>query len=273
MKYKIYHLVYCTALLLLTAACKKDRLLTYSASNNVYFNYIAGADPSQNQLGLYEDSIAITFAFSPSAVRDTVLGIPIAVTGEAKNYDRVIKIVADPASTAQPSTHYEFPATFVMPAGKTSDSVHIRFKRSADLTTTDVLLHLRLQESDQFTTQLKFRSATPKMQNRPIPNTDTVWTTSFKIIINDKLSAGPYWDRDYSSYFGDFSEKKVRLLNQLVGMPLDTWSVPVTTSQQRSDLNYYGGFTARYLKDQAFAGNMIFEADGVTIMKMGYLFD
>ncbi len=57
-------------------------------------------------------------------------------------------------------------------------------------------------------------------------------------------------------------------MNQVAGMPLSLWSKPAETPQERSEIAYYGGFMARYLSDQAAAGNTILEDDGITPVKM-----
>jgi hypothetical protein len=252
--------------LFLASSCKKESLLTYNANDNIYFNYIANADPATNYLGIHVDSLNISFAFSSNALQDTIVRIPVAVTGVAKDYDRSYSVTADPSSTAVATTNYELPANFTLRAGKILDSVAVKFKRTADLKTKELSLMLRLNENDQFKTQTKFRSRQIYYSSF-IENTDTVRTLTFKMVISDKLVEGPYWG-DYSYYLGEFSEKKVRLINQMIGMPLNFWSVPNNTPEHRSDLTYYGGFMFRYLADQAFAGNIILDEDGMP-MTMG----
>lgn len=257
----------CGLSLLLGSSCKKEKLMTYFADDNIYFEYLVGVDPANNNLGQYTDSLDLTFSFDGASVQDTVVGIPVGITGLAKDIDRNFKLVVDPASTANASTHYTLPANFVIPAGKLKDTVWIKFNRTADLKTKQVELLLQLQENDQFKTQIEFRPRQGNSQTN-ISYQDTIKTISFKVNLNDMLSAGPYWNNDYVWYFGTFSEKKVRLMNQIVGMPLSLWSKPISTSKERGDVIYFGGFTARYLSDQAAAGNTIFDENGLP-MKMG----
>ena len=269
---RIYVYFCCILALLSLPGCKKEGLMTYNASDNIYFNYIVGANPATFTLGNYADSAVFSFAFSRASLTDTLLPVPVKVTGLAQNVDRTFSLSVDPSSTASVNTHYELPSSFVIHAGKTIDTTYIKLKRAADLKTKEVNLLLRLVANDQFKTQLLFR---PKQVNSltaiPIDPRDTVRMQTLKIIFSDKLSAGPYWDSDYWYHFGTFSEKKVRLINQIVGMPLDFWSVPANIStEQTFNRSYYSGFTARYLSDQAAAGNIILEADGITPMKMGY---
>ncbi|MGN6419615.1 MAG: DUF4843 domain-containing protein [Pseudobacter sp.] len=259
-------------LLIVGASCKKESLLTYKSDNNIYFNFIEGTNPATNDLGRHQDTLDITFSFNDASVTDTIINIPVAVTGEASAENRNFNLMVDPASTAKAGTNYELPSSFVVRAGLTQDTVRIRFKRTPELKTTVLSLLLNLADNDQFKANLLYRNRSPQSQTTPIYSTDTVRMKTFKITVGDMLAAGPYWPSYYEYSFGTFSEKKVRLMNQIVGMPLSFWSKPTTTAQERSDVAYYGSFVARYLSDQAYAGNTIFEADGITPMKMGNRF-
>lgn len=259
-------------LLITGAACKKEALLTYKSDDNIYFNFIEGTNPATNDLGRHQDSLDITFSFDDASITDTIINIPVAVTGEASSQNRNFTLVADPASTAKAGTDYELPSSYVIRAGLIQDTISIRFKRTPALKTNVLSLLLSLEDNDQFKTNLLYRNRSPMSQSSPIYTTDTVKMKTFKITLGDMLAAGPYWSSYYEYSFGTFSEKKVRLMNQIVGMPLSFWSKPANTAQERSDIAYYGSFTARYLSDQAYAGNTIYEADGITPMKMGFRF-
>lgn len=258
-------------LLLMAASCKKEALLTYKSADNIYFNYITGIDPANNNLGQYTDSIDLTFSFSEATVLDTILTIPIAATGVASDHDRTFNLTVDAASTARPGMNYEFPGSFLLRAGKIEDTVRIKVKRTPELKSTMLTLLLTLRENEQFKTQYLFRPRQGNSQT-DIQDQDTIWTTTFKVKMGDMLAPGPYWASNYEYFFGNFSEKKVRLMNQVAGMPLSFWSKPANSAQDRSEIAYYGGFMARYLSDQAAAGNVILEEDGITPMKMGYRF-
>jgi len=256
----------CGVGLLAVTSCKKQSLVTYNAADNIYFNFISDTSPR-----LYSDTTNVTFSFSSDAVKDTIVRIPVQVTGVASKADRAFQLSVDANSTAVANTDYVLPSTLVIPAGQISDSIAITFKRTAAIKDHSVFLALRLQANDQFKTQLQIRSRYANDLSIIEPG-DTSQMQTFKIILSDMLQAGPYWT-NYSYYFGDFSEKKVRLMNQIIGMPLDFWSVDLYSSQlQQANTLYYGGFTYRYLSDQNYQGNTIFEADGITPMLMGNYF-
>ncbi|QEC42852.1 DUF4843 domain-containing protein [Pseudobacter ginsenosidimutans] len=253
--------------LLIASSCKKEALMKYKSADNIYFNYLVGVDPANNNLGYYIDSIDLTFSFSDASVQDSILNIPIGVTGVASDHDRSFNLTIDPSSTAKSGLNYELPESFLIRAGKIEDTIRIKVNRTPELKTSMLTLMLTLRENDQFKTQFKFRPRQGNSQTN-IRDQDTIWTTTFKLRMADMLAAGPYWDTYYIWHFGTFSEKKVRLMNQVTGMPLSLWSKQAETPQERSEITYYAGFMARYLKDQAAAGNTILDEDGITPMKM-----
>lgn len=240
-------------------ACNKDKLPTYDAGDNIYFQYKVGVDTARNALGTLTDTLDYTFAYSPASVQDTLFPIPIAVTGVPVATDRTYKVVAAAGASAKEGQHYEWPS-LVVHAGRVIDTLFLRFKRSADLRQGKVSVTIQLMPDDNFNTDLPFMLA---------HDIDTIPVTRLYISLSDILTAGSDWDGFYSSYFGDFSERKMRLMNEVVGLPLDFWMKPAYTSEQLAAATYYATAMGRYLRQQASAGNIIYEEDGVTPMKMG----
>lgn len=237
---------------MIAASCKREPLITYNVPDNVYFNYNVG-------FNAYRDSMVFSFASSDTSVKDTVLLIPFGVTGVAAAKDRPFKLVVDPASTAVAGTHYELPEA-VMHAGKVVDTLRLRFKRTADLASGKKKLLLGLQPNEFFKTDLTYR-----IISNLVP--DTVDVLTFSIGASDMLDAGAFWSGTYDAYFGAFSIKKVKFIHDLLGMPLDFWTV-APNNERRASAIYYASSAARYLGDQAAQGNIIYDEDG-TPMKMG----
>lgn len=235
----------------IAASCKREPLITYNVADNVYFNYSVG-------FNAFLDSMDFSFASSDASVKDTVLLVPLGVTGSGAATDRTFRLVVDPASTAIAGTHYELPAP-VIHAGKVQDTVRLRFRRAADLASGKKKLVLRLESNEFFKTNLQYKILGTTAR-------DSVDVLRFSIGASDILSAGLYWN-DYAPYFGTFSIKKVRLIHDLLGMPLDFWTVSLN-NERRASAIYYASSTARYLRDQAMQGNVINDEDG-TPMKMG----
>ena len=239
----------------LLVACKKERLLTYDTSDNsIYYHYVGTT-------GVPLDTVAFTFAFSPVSVTDTIFMIPVWVTGVASKASRAYNVVVDTGTTAVAGKDYTLPATFVFAADSLRDSLSVHIIRTADMQTTPVFLRLKLLPSKDLNTDIKTVSDNFG---------DTIGVTSFKLNISDILVAGPYWTNVFSTYFGTFSVKKVQLINQVTGMPLNYITiVGLYDLNFSSRISYYAISMANYLAAQGAAGHPVYEADGVTVMTMG----
>lgn len=250
-------------IMILSSSCKKSMLTTYNTSDNIYFNYFRDVDPDRNQAGFPSDNVSFTFAYSTPNVTSAVIPIPIAVTGTPRDIDRQFQLTVDPKSTTN-AQHFTLPANFVMRAGRVVDTIFLKLNRTADLQTREVTAIFNLTANSEFSTDLK-----RKIKDNGADPADTINLLSFKVLVSDILAPGPSWG---IQYFGAFSIKKVRLMNEVAGMPLNFWSIAngITDFKEQSALaSYYAAFMSRYLQDQALAGNIIYEQDGITRMRMG----
>lgn len=241
------------SIIFMAAACKREPLTTYHVKDNIYFSNEVGT-------GNYVDSLDFSFAYSDATVKETTVNIPLGVTGSPAATDRHYKLVVDPASTALAGTHFEFP-DMVFRAGKVRDTLHLLLKRTPDLASGTKKLILRLQPNDDFNTELLYRV----INNGTL---DTVSMVAFSLTTTDILTAGPYWVDTYARYFGPFSLKKVNLMHDVLGMPLNIWSIAAPTTNQRITVIYYASVMGHYLADEKNKGNLILDEDG-TAMTMG----
>jgi hypothetical protein len=227
-------------------ACKKQNLQTYNITNNIYF-----ADSLGDQLF---DTAFFSFGFSPVDVQDTTFGISVYVTGGPAAHDRVFSVVADPSSSARAGEEYVLPDSCIFHAGHVKDTLYVKLLRAAVLQDSTFHLILNLKTNQNFQPNL------PLMYDF---FSDTLSAISFRLAINDILTAGPYWTGLIQPYFGIFSVKKVRLMNQVVGMPLDFWTSNVLHDFFLGpECIYYATKFGKYLNAQAAAGNKIYEDDG-----------
>jgi hypothetical protein len=233
-------------------SCKKEKLLTYDTKDNVYFNFVQNIT---NRL----DTLNISFAYSPATVQDSTFLMPVTVTGAPKDVDREYSLIVDPSSTASAADHYVLPQKFIIRAGKLTDSFPVKLLRTKDLQDTAKNIILTLHPNDNFNTDF---------QKIPVTG-DTLNTLTFKLNVSDILQAGPYWTSVFATYFGTFSVKKVQLMNQVVGMPLNFPIVGLSDLNLAADASFYAISMSRYLQDQAAAGLTIHENDGITPMTMG----
>lgn len=232
------------------AACEKQQLMTYNAPDNIYFFY--------KRINQRLDSLDFSFAYSPASVTDSTINIQIAVTGAPVNNDREFVITVDPSSTAKPGVNYVLPEKLVISAGSLVDSFPVKLIRTADLQTNKLFLKLNLNANDNFHTDIKAITST----------LDSINALAFKINLSDVLTQGNNWTSIYGTYFGPFSVKKLRLLNQVAGMPLDYVINGIYDLNLNARCAFWAITMSRYLKDQQNAGTPVYEDDGSTLMVM-----
>lgn len=232
-------------------ACKKQQLLTYDADDNIYF--------ANMHITMRMDSVNLSFAYSPATVTDSTIYVQVAVTGTPKSADREYVINVDPSSTAQVGTNFVLPDKFVLHAGGLKDSFPVKLLRTPDLETNSLSLKLNLASNSEFHTDIKAITGV----------LDSINALSFKINLSDILSQGTYWTSIMQNYFGTFSVTKLRLINQVTGMPLDYVNTGIYDLNLNARCASWAITMSRYLKDQAAAGHPVYEDDGVTLMTMG----
>jgi hypothetical protein len=263
MNSRIYWITLTVLLAGMAASCNKSTLITYNAPDDIYFDYRRGVNLAASSKGFPEDSLDFTFSFSSPDVKEYLLPLPLLIAGKPADHDRVINLVIDPASTAVKDKHYVLPTSLVVRAGHVADTIFIRLLRDPGLKNSEVSLLLKLSPNENFGTSLQY-----KYRDISSSAKDTIDLTSFRLKISDMLVKGQLWDIWFLYYFGPYSEKKVRLMNQVTGLPLNFWAGTSLTNDMFSLTAYYATLMGRYLREQAAAGNTIYESDGVTPMQM-----
>jgi hypothetical protein len=238
------------SLVFLFSACKKTDLKVYDGDTNIYFSKAALVSSPF-------DSLLVTFAFQPQ-ITDSLVKVPVQITGAPSDKDRAYKVAVDASSsTAKAGVHFEaLPPTFTLPAGKVADSVRVKLLRTPDMLNDTFSLVLELQPNENFQAGMvdKIANATTGQK---------LSYTKFKILVTDVLSRPKLW---LDTYFGTFTRKKLLLMSDLLGFPVDALN---TTSTTISQVIYWAKYMQLYLNEKKAAGQTVYEDDGTTPMMMG----
>lgn len=226
MRTTICYFLLAPLIITIAGSCKKEQLLTYNANSNIYFDYRQGVNPAANQAGTLVDSLAYSFAYSDASVKEAIVPIPVTVSGLPQNTDRSFELIVEAGASATQGKHYELPV-LTMRAGRLRDTVFLKLKRTEELKDGGVSMKLHLQPNQYFDTLLVTRLAL----GVPVP------VLSFKISVTDELTQGPSWST-FSTFFGAFSKKKMLLMHDITGLPLDFWAVATVTGEQRAAATY-----------------------------------
>lgn len=117
-------------LLMVTTACTEDKLMLYSGTDNIYFEQII------NKKREVFDSLMFSFEPYTLSLQDTILKIPVSITGQVKEYDREFAYSVAKESTAEEGKHFEV-GKGIVPAGESVGYLSIKAIRHADLADPD----------------------------------------------------------------------------------------------------------------------------------------
>ena len=129
-------------------ACEKKDIEVFTTDDaGIYFQLIKGYYGTTTEI--YTDSLDYSFASLPASMKDVILPATVRTMGKVADYDRPFKVVVDKeGTTAIEGVHYEIDLdSVVVPAGKSSANVNVRFFRTDDLMEKSVRLALRLEDN------------------------------------------------------------------------------------------------------------------------------
>ncbi|MDI3319802.1 DUF4843 domain-containing protein [Pinibacter soli] len=249
--------------ILLMTSCEKG-LMTFDNKNaDVYF-YNAGI-----KLAL-TDTALVTFGYSES--NDTIIKIPIAITGIPMDHDREYKMIADAASTAIAGSHYDLPSILTIKKNAIYDTVKLVLHRTPDMDrsgTKVYKLYLDLMPNENFDTLLNSHTSS----RSPYYTANTV---KLKITISAAVSKPQSWGGTAtvpSPYFGTFTPTKMFFICDYVGLSPVWWGTD-PTGITLGDAIAYATAVKRFLDQKALAKDTVYDeiippATVAMPMKMG----
>lgn len=140
-------------------ACKKNVLMPYLATDNVYLHYL-------DENGFQDTTtISYSFAFNPTLVQDTIW-VPIIVTGQRVSKSRQFTLsIVDSLTTAIAGVHYEaLKSSYTLPADSGTFKIPIILKNIDNaLSTKSVTLGFRTTTGGDFSAELPLYQRTKKV--------------------------------------------------------------------------------------------------------------
>ncbi|GGH27736.1 DUF4843 domain-containing protein [Sphingobacterium alkalisoli] len=249
MKKIILHFVWLIPVLVLFS-CEKE-LHKYEGKPTIYFNE-AGRLPDYSSEVIKDSTL---LSFSLVAVEDSIVNMVVKVIGEKSPEDRAYTLSVSPNSDAIEGVHYEvLDDEFVIRKNELTDTVNIKFFRTADMQEKTFLLGFDLLENENFAIAMF-----DKILNQ---NTGKLHSyVTYRWFLNDIIKKPGRW---LDGYLGTFSRKKLFLMVDVLNVD----PAYMDTSISIAEILAYGKYMQRYLNEQRAAGNTILEEDG-TVMVMG----
>ncbi|MBL1409430.1 DUF4843 domain-containing protein [Sphingobacterium faecale] len=230
--------------------------------SGIYFYSVNGT----NIAGIptsYRDSIIYSFENDAQTVTTRIINVPVRTLGNTSDQDRPFKVKVS-GGTAKEGIDYEpLLESYSIPAGKSSFNIPVRLKRTPLLSQKRLTIDFELVENQNFKLLL------PELKN--IGNNKTMIATKFRISFSEIIKESFYYSIFGPEYFGDWSVKKNKLLNELMGWKSSDWEnagasgAPISLGR----FPYAAEVLKGYLEDNLQANTPVYEEDGVTLMQLG----
>ncbi len=228
MKKIIFLTMICLAAL--SGGCKSDEIMTYSGTEYIQFRRS------------FADSVTVSF-LNAGGTPSYDYPVGVELVGNPVAHDRTYRVEVVENYTTAPAANYQLPAEFVLPAGEVEASFGVNLINTPNLSNEQIRLTLRIVSSEQL-------------------KAGATLNTVFVIWFTDKVSQPAWWNSAITtSYLGAYSEKKYRLFVEVTG-------VADLTGAADFDLRGYTLIFKTYLRDEAAAGRIVYEADGTTPMSV-----
>lgn len=236
-------------------SCSKQELMTYdetSLGSSIYFY-----DSIYSGLRVNQD---ISFGYVASDLMDSIVRIPIRVTGSPADLDRAVKVQSDSTTTMVQGVNYDFYVPPVIRAGLVTDTLKIKLYRTNELKDTTLHLGLVLTYNDNF--------------NIDIPRNYTSSTAyasllNYSINVNDIAGTSYLWtSTSYKStvtaYFGTYSQEKVQLMMTVLGLSSSVF-YDGSTSIAIALVIGWSSYMKAWLATEKAAGRIYYDSKGKEI--------
>jgi lipoprotein len=260
MKWKI--ILFVSSLTLVFSACEKQDISVFTTDDSgIYFQRVTSYIYNSTT-EYYGDSVAYSFASAKASVKNVVLSATIRTMGKVVDYDRPFKVVVDQeGTTAIEGKHYEVNLdTVVVPAGKSTAYVRVRFFRTDDMMEKAVRLAIRLEDNEYF------KCYFPEYKNTNAYSATGVMIhgDEFVFSLSEMYTEPWYWSMFGDGFFGNWTPKKFLVVNSVCGLSAADWDNAgyAGAKIQYGRFNFFTTTVQKYLQEQADAGTPELDSDG-----------
>lgn len=182
---QIKHILLLCLLVVMGASCTNDDFVFQDIAR------VRLVGPSVWTVG--SDSLEFSFVVYPEQVTTYQMEVEACLIGVVSDQDRTVQLGVDAEKTTASASQYSFPNTVTIPAGGNKATFPVTLKRDASLTTSEVRLYIKVEESADF-----------GVGNNEQHHLLLKW--------NDKLIAPKNWESELKAYFGTYSDDKYRFM-------------------------------------------------------------
>lgn len=234
-------------------SCKEDTLDLYNgdkSGNNIFFQEKFNKRDTSSMMK------PVSLGFASSDLKDSIIAIPIQVTGPVHSVDRAYQIHIADTSSMKEGHYFDFLTEPIIPAGQLADTLFLSLHRKPDLESKRVYLHLTLQANSSFSTNIRTQI------NRNIEQD----ILTYRISLDDMFPVSYLWTTFYGKglvegYFGVYSRKKAELMMEVLDIPPHLLFVETTNGLSIPQIINWSSYMKYWLAKEKNEGRIYYEDD------------
>ena len=229
------------------SSCKEDQLITYEQSSGGENIYFTQKFYDINQTDFFQ---AVSLGLIPKSKTDSIIKIPVSITGKAVNYDRPISVKFADTSSMILGEHVDFINPPIIRANRINDSISLVLHRTPDLESKRVYLNLLLSKNEHFDINI------PVKKNGSNVNL----LLSYKIYFDDMFPTSFLWTTFIGkstiiAFFGEYSRKKVELMLEVLQVN-PNFFFDIKSRPSISTIMAYASYMKYWLNKEKSAGRI-----------------
>ncbi|MFV0605630.1 MAG: DUF4843 domain-containing protein [Niabella sp.] len=250
----IYTIILLFFSILTMMSCKEDDLMLFdqeTSGSNVYFPDVVTTNDTVFKL--------VSFGYEGLNKTDSVIGIPIQITGNAADFDREVKMAYDTGTTAIEGVHFDYLRKPIIRAGRILDTILLDIHRTEDMVDQQLKLAFKLEPNQYFNTNLPGN----------ITSTKNLSYLNYNIYMNDIAGVSYLWTTFGGKslivlYFGEYSRTKVDLMIEVLKVNPGYFYDP-TIRIGAGQVIGWASYMKWWLTEQENAGIIYYDENGVKI--------
>ncbi len=264
---QIFYLIIVIILCIGISSCKKEGLALFddeSSSNSIYFERNVMASAPYISI----EPVFVGFGYFSAMKQDSLVKIVVKTTGAKHTSDRPYTLIISDTSSMKKDVDYEILNTvYAIKAGRLTDTIQLRLKRSAMMKDKKIQLGFDLQPNEHFSNAMLSRwSGIGTDQNAG-------FYTKLSVEADDIVGIPNFWNaaivstvttRVYPN-LGLYSAKKLLLIIELFGLDTKVILSPTYVMDNSTAVVIGKSFKAYLLEKQA-NGTPVLEENG-SLMK------
>lgn len=248
--------IYILLAIVFLSSCKEEGLMTYDVKESGSSLYFTEKIDRKSKDTLMK---VISLGRTADELKDSVITIPVSISGPAMSFDRPINIEIPDTASMKLGVHFDYVTPPMIRADRVTDLITLVLHRTPDLKQERVYLKLDLKANEHFNPQIPIKINSNIKQD----------ITSYSLSYDDMFPVPHLWTTfpnktAFIGYFGPYSKRKVELILEVLQLDPELLYNPLTPPAVAQLINW-SSYMKYWLNNQKANGNTQYDENNKEI--------